>query len=236
MDTQTLLEKLLASGKKLAEQGKDAAKQGVDFAAEKLGVPTAQGEKRDAVVSGLTKGAIAGGLVALLLGTKSGRRIAGPALKLGTLAAVGGLAYKVYADWKTNQGESIEGNPVGSLTGPDANDRSIALVRSMIGAAKSDGHIDAVEQARILEQIKGLDLGDTATELLMTEVQKPLNVTEIAAGARSPEAAVEVYLASLLLTDQENQDERNYLNQLATELDLDPVLVRSLETEAFAPA
>ncbi len=41
-------------------------------------------------------GALAGGLAALLLGSKTGRKIGGEALKMGGMAAVGALAYKAY--------------------------------------------------------------------------------------------------------------------------------------------
>ena len=42
----------------------------------------------------------AGALVAVLLGTGTGRQVTGTALKLGGLAAIGGLAYKAYQNYK----------------------------------------------------------------------------------------------------------------------------------------
>jgi len=51
---------------------------------------------------GLVGGAAAGGLVALLLGTKKGRKYGGAALKYGGMAALGGLAYKAYSNYKSN--------------------------------------------------------------------------------------------------------------------------------------
>ena len=42
----------------------------------------------------------AGALVAVLLGTGTGRQVTGTALKLGGIAAIGGLAYKAYQNYK----------------------------------------------------------------------------------------------------------------------------------------
>ena len=46
--------------------------------------------------SGLGKGALMAGGLAALLGTGAGRRLTGGTLKLGGLAAIGGLAYQTY--------------------------------------------------------------------------------------------------------------------------------------------
>ena len=42
----------------------------------------------------------AGALVAVLLGTGTGRAVTGTALKLGGIAAIGGLAYKAYQNYQ----------------------------------------------------------------------------------------------------------------------------------------
>ena len=244
MDTKAFLEQLLESGRKLAEQGlaqgkeiaaqgKDAAKQGMDYASDKLNLPEA-GPERDKMLKNLGLGAAAGGLLALLVGTKSGRKVLSPAVKLGSLAALGGLCYKVYTEWQKKQGLESNGQPIANLSGADANDRAMSIVKAMISAAKADGSIDAGEQKLIVDQIESSNLDDSASQILMTELQKPLNVNEIAAGADSPEAAVEIYLASLLLTDKSNAQEQAYLDQLANSMKLDSDLVTQLESQAFA--
>ena len=108
MDAKALLEQLLQSGKKIAEQGiaqsselatkgKELAEQGMDYAQEKFNFPEA-GPERDKFLKNLGVGAAAGGVLALLVGTKSGRKVLSPAVKLGSLAALGGLGYKIYSD------------------------------------------------------------------------------------------------------------------------------------------
>ena len=104
-----------------------------------------------------------GGLAAILLGTKTGREFGGEALKLGGMAAVGALAYKAYRDWQA--GKDVPAAPpaqpsVPMLPAPsgtpfnpssESGQQKLArhLLRAMIAAAKSDGHVDAQEQARI---------------------------------------------------------------------------------------
>ncbi len=260
MDTKALLEQILESGRKLAEQGiahaqnsglvdkgkgladkgkelaekgKELAQQGVEYAKDQLPPP---GPERDKMLKNLGVGAAAGGLLALLIGTKSGRKVLSPAVKLGSLAALGGLGYKVFTEWQKSQGLEVTGQPIANLTGTQANDRSMAIIKAMIGAAKADGLIDDAEQAAIIQQINSSDLEKPAAEILLSELQKPLDVEAIAAAADSPESAVEIYLASLLLTDKSNAQEQSYLSKLSQALKLDSKLVADLETQAFSPA
>ena len=253
MDTKALLEQLLESGRKLAEQGmarvqssgladkgkqlaekgKQLAQQGVQYAKDQLPPP---GPERDKLLKNLGVGAAAFGLLALLVGTKNGRKVLSPAVKLGSIAALGGIGYKVFTEWQKSQGIESTGQPIANLTGPAANERSMAIIKAMIGAAKADGTIDEAEQAAIVEQINSSGLEQSAAEILLAELQKPLDVKAIAAAADSPEAAVEIYLASLLLTDKTNAAEQSYLSQLSEALKLDSKLVTDLEAQAFSPA
>lgn len=45
-------------------------------------------------------GAAVGGVLGLLLGSKSGRRMGSKALKAGSVVALGALAWKAYGDWQ----------------------------------------------------------------------------------------------------------------------------------------
>jgi uncharacterized membrane protein YebE (DUF533 family) len=120
------------------------------------------------------------------------------------------------------------------LSGPPAEQRSRALLRALIAAAKSDGHIDAQEQATIDAEIQKLNLDTDTLHFIKEEIHKPLDAREVAAGADSQEAALEVYATSLLVIDKVNDQERAYLNQLATALNLPPMLVSLLEKQAAA--
>ena len=45
-------------------------------------------------------GAAVGGVLGLLLGSRGGRRLGGKAVKMGSVVALGALAWKAYGDWQ----------------------------------------------------------------------------------------------------------------------------------------
>lgn len=223
MDPKAILDNLL-------DTSQTATRKGLEIAEDKMGVPET-GPERDAMLGGMGKGALAGAAVALLLGTKGGRNLTGTALKVGGVAAVGGLAYKAFSQWQQQNGGNIQdtGTPIAELQNDAASARSEAIVRAMIAAAKSDGHMDAEEQKLISSKIESLNLETDITSFLMTELTKPLDVAEIAASADSPEAAAEIYLASAMVVDLSDDQERQYMNSLAKSLGLEAAVVQNLE-------
>jgi len=151
MDAKGVLDSVLADGQSMASGALD---QAMDKAEQHLDLPEA-GPERDAMISGMKTGAVAAGALAILLGTRAGRRLGGTALKLGSVAAIGGLAYNAWQKWETN----VEGGRVKSIDAVDASarpidaleesslqERSVVLLRTMIAAAQADGHIDAAEK------------------------------------------------------------------------------------------
>ena len=122
--------------------------------------------------STLGKGAIAGGLLGVLL-TRGGRRMLGTGVKIGGLAAIGGLAYKAYEDWKAGRagadGAPALPAPEGSAFNPKdaaADDLATHLLQAMIAAAKADGEVSAEERAAIDGQLAVLGLGEEAAALI----------------------------------------------------------------------
>ena len=227
MDTKGFIEQILNAGSELAKQGQTIAQNKLDIPAE--------GTEREATLSGMGKGAAIAGVLALLLGTKAGRGVTGAGLKLGTLGALGGLAYKTYQNWQSQQtGQTISqaGAPIENLTGPQAEQRSLALLKAMIAAAKADGHIDAAEGAKIEGLMTKLDLESATAKLIKEELSKPLDPKDIAASADTPEAAAEIYLTSLLVIGEVNENERAYLDQLAEYLKIPKDLALQMETQA----
>jgi len=227
MDTKGFIEQILNAGSELAKQGQAIAQNKLDIPAE--------GTEREATLSGMGKGAAIAGVLALLLGTKTGRGVTGAGLKLGTLGALGGLAYKTYQNWQSQQtGQTISqaGASIESLSGPQAEQRSLALLKAMIAAAKADGHIDAAEGAKIEDLMTKLDLESATAKLIKEELSKPLDPMDIAASADTPEAAAEIYLTSLLVIGAVNENERAYLDQLADYLKIPKDLAQQMETQA----
>ncbi len=202
-------------------------------------------------IGGFGTGAIAGGLAAILLGSKTGRKLGGSALKLGGIAAVGALAYRAYQDWQA--GKSAADTPPPSATdvpalpppsgtpfnpADEAGQQSLArgLLRAMIAAAKADGHVDAQEQARVFAEIDRLGLGAEDKAFVVDELRSELDIDAVAAAATTPEQAAEIYAASLLAIDPDNAAERGYLAMLAARLNLDDQLVAHLHRSVAAAA
>ncbi|EKD60162.1 MAG: hypothetical protein ACD_54C00908G0004 [uncultured bacterium] len=193
--------------------------------------------------STLTKGAIAGGLLGVLL-SGSARRLVGTGVKVGGAALIGGLAYKAYEDWKSGKVAGADNlvalpEPSDSFLPTDqraADDLAQRLLQAMIAASKADGHVTAAERARIAEHLPKLGLGEAAQSMIAAELNAPLDFNRIAALATSEEEAVEVYAASLLAVDPESAAEKSYLAMLAARLKLDPGLVSHLHAKAASLA
>jgi uncharacterized membrane protein YebE (DUF533 family) len=231
MDPEKLLEQLLAAGKTAADKAKELGEQGVDFAAEKMGISDDPQERADALKK-LGAGAAVGSVLALLIGTKTGRKIASPALKIGTVAALGGIGYKIYSDWQKSLGNEANGQTVDQLNGDEASQRSLQLVSAVIAGAKADGHVDASELQHIESQMSELELSEAQKAFLLAEIGKPLDVDGLAEGATTPEAAVETYLAATMLADPTDSRERSFLDELAAKLSLPQDLIQKLEAGA----
>jgi uncharacterized membrane protein YebE (DUF533 family) len=180
-------------------------------------------------------GAAAGGALALLLGSKGGRRLGGSALKLGSVAAVGALAWKLYQEHQARQG--APGVPAPSferLPAPQLEDHSRAMLKAVIAAAKADGHMDDRERAAVEAELHRIDADPATRRWVDDELRRPVEPAEVAAAASTPEMAAEVYLASVLVADDTSTMERAYLDALARELKLAPELKASLEARAKA--
>lgn len=182
-----------------------------------------------------------GALVAVLLGTGAGRSVAGSALKLGGLAAVAGLAYKAYQNYQAGrQPGAQEGGP--ELLPPPKDtpfdprqapqgetEFALVLVRAMVAAARADGHIDAAERARIADRLKlsGIDTEEEA--FLLAELERPVDLDELVAAARTDAQKAELFTASRLAIEPNSRAERGYLDLLAGRLKLPDALVDHIE-------
>lgn len=203
----------------------------------------------------LLAGGAAGGALALLLGSKRGRSIGGKALKLGSVAALGALAWQAYSRWQQQQAGAGQGSTsptpatpampqapahvaaspgFAALPAPQMEQHSQAMLKAMIAAAKSDGHMDERERGLVESELQRLQADAATRRWFDDELRRPLDPAEVAATATSPEMAAEVYLATLLVVDDTTPMERAYLEALARELRLEPGLKRELEERAAA--
>lgn len=215
MDIKNFLDQMLQSGKDMAQKGQNMAE-------EKLGIP-AEGADREQMLSGMKTGAAAAGVLALLLGTSAGRRVTGAAVKVGSLAALGGLAYQMYRQWEAGgtAGSNVQVAEPARLEAPAPKATAEVLLKAMIAAAKADGHVDSAELESIRQQLSGIELDGDMNDMILNELALPLSANDIAALANGDLAvATEIYLVSAAIIDEANDAEQAYLADLRVALQL----------------
>ena len=99
----------------------------------------------------------------------------------------------------------------------------------MISAAKSDGHIDQIEHARISEQIAALQLGADEKAFLFDAFSADADPITIAKLAKTEEQSAELYLVSSLVIDPDDPAEMQYLERLSDGLRLSKDLRQHLD-------
>ncbi len=200
---------------------------------------------------GMAGGAAMGGLAALLVGTKTGRKIGGSALKYGGIAAVGALAYHALRRASTpgapqptaqaevaapSQDEAQRLLP-GCTQSAGQQDLARALITAMISAAHADGHIDETERQKIMQAIEGMEgLGSKDRIFLFDQLSNPADVSAVADLATTPELQAEIYLASRLMLDPDQATDRAYLDRLAIGMGLQSAVRQELERAALEAA
>jgi len=198
-------------------------------------------------LGGFAGGAAAGGILAMLLSSKSARKMAGGLVGYGGAAALGALAYRAYQNWQ--QGKNAETAPVATSGDIQAADRrfqvdaaptadgrpfQLALIQAMIGAAKADGHIDGDEQKLLFQHVDRMGLDAEAKAFVFDALSKPVDIDTLARAATGQEQAAEIYLVSRLAITPDQPAEKAYLEALGHKLKLPPDLVAHLDRQAEA--
>ncbi|OEC37409.1 Uncharacterized membrane protein YebE, DUF533 family [Pseudomonas cuatrocienegasensis] len=231
MNTRGLLDQLLKSGQDLLQNKAGGSSAGGGLGGLLSGA--GKGGLGSVLGGGAGKGALAGGALGLLLGNKSARKFGGKALTYGGLAALGVIAYKAYGNWQAQQAQAPQGDPqtLDRLPAPQVELHSQAILKALVAAAKADGHVDARERELIEGEFVKLTGDAEVQRWLESELNKPLDPADVARAASTPEMAAEMYVASVLMVDEEHFMERAYLDELARQLKLDPQLKAELEAQ-----
>ena len=227
MNTSDLLEQLLRAG----QQGGASSGGGL-------------GGLLGGLLKGTSNAPAGGGLGGLLggLGGLLGGGAARPAqgrsggTNYAALASLGMMAFQAYQAWQRQQATQPQAafQTADQLEGPEVEAHSHAVLRALIAAAKADGHIDEKEQQMISDELGRHTDDPQLQQWLDAEVAKPLNAADFADFAHDPAVAAEVYLASVMLVDDQQAAERGYLDDLAAPLQIDPQLQLHLEQQAKA--
>ncbi|WP_265499279.1 tellurite resistance TerB family protein [Paracoccus beibuensis] len=124
---------------------------------------------------------------------------------------------------------SHDGEPQVTPT-PEQNALAGLMLRAMIQAAKSDGHIDDAERQRLLGHL-GDDLDAEERDFIRQQMTAPVDAAALARDV--PEGMqAQVYLMSLLAIDFDSEAEARYLNELAVAMGLDRSTVNDIHRKA----
>lgn len=213
--------------------------------------------------SALGVGAAAGGITGIMFGSKRLRELAGTALQVGAVAAIGGIAYKAYQNYREgrpvvpqNISDFLAATPwqhphAGSadaqspgltafIPPPDQSDKvALLMLKAMIAASAADGRLDQAERDRILRHIADLKLTDEERRTLHLVIARPNTIQELASAATTPALCAEIYTAARLAIEPDSLAEREWLDQLAKTLAIEPALrahLDAVETVRQAPA
>ncbi|WP_085633900.1 MULTISPECIES: tellurite resistance TerB family protein [unclassified Pseudomonas] len=237
MNTSDLLEQLLRGQASAGQQSGASASDGLGGLGGLLGGLLGGGNS----AGGAPAGGL-GGLGGLLGGLLGGGALSGGAqgrsggTNYAALASLGMMAFQAYQAWQRSQASAAPQQApqtADMLSGPQVEEHSHAVLRALIAAAKADGRIDESEKHLISSEI-GRHTDDPQLQAwLDAEVAKPLDPAEVAQSAQGdPAMAAEMYLASVMLVDDQQEAERNYLDELAAALGIDPDLQVHLEQQA----
>lgn len=238
MNTSDLLEQLLRAGQgSMAQQGGGgaSAQGGLGDLGGLLGGLLGGSGGAGAGGGGAGLGGLLGGLLgggSPMGGAPQSRSAGGT--NYAALASLGMMAFQAYQAWQRSQASAPQEAPrtVDLLAGPEAEEHSHAILRALIAAAKADGRIDDAEKQMISTEIGRHTDDPQLQQWLDDEVAKPLDANEVAQSATDPGMASEMYLASVMLVDDQQDAERNYLDELAAALQIDPQLQLHLEQQA----
>jgi len=222
MDFNSILNQVLNGGQQITQQRKSGGTLG-----------NILGHINNDTLKGFGGGVAATGLLSLLMGKKG---FGSNALQMGSMAALGALAYNA---WKNYQGGQAA--PASAAQGQfiPAEERSQAqtaqaselTIKAMIAAAAADGRIDTAESSAILAQI-GTENAEARAWLEQQIHNPPTPQTLAAEVGNDPALAAEIYLASRIVCGDLDRKEIVYLHELAEALHLDDALVEKLEHQA----
>lgn len=222
MDFNSILNQVLNVGQQITQQRKSGGTLG-----------NILGNINNDTLKGFGGGVAATGLLSLLMGKKG---FGSNALQMGSMAALGALAYNAWKNYQGGQAvpaSAAQGQfiPAEERTQAQTAQASELTIKAMIAAAAADGRIDTAESSATLAQI-GTENAEARAWLEQQIHNPPTPQTLAAEVGNDPALAAEIYLASRIVCGDLDRKEIVYLHELAEALHLDDALVEKLEHQA----
>ena len=206
---------------------------------------------------GALSGAASGAVVSMLMNKKARKKIGGSVAAIGGAAALAGVGYFAYQKWQKNKNTGAapasptsapslsSASPSPAASSPPAisagepaltvsDSLAMKMVKAMIAAAHSDGQIDDTELGNLEQAVAAANLSPAENQEMMSALNSPPTVSDVAALATSPEEAAELYGAALSAIDPDTVAEKFFLRQLASALNLPAELTAEINSTASA--
>lgn len=189
------------------------------------------------IANGQGGGLLGAGALGALLGTmmpKGGMKAAG-------LLGIGALALNFYKQWSAQNAQAKEAPKESGFfaySGPQsasqasADPTAMMVLRTMVYAARADGHVDSEEEARIAKLLPQFFPDQDVTPILKGLMEEPINPSLLAREVQSEEQALDLYRLSCIIMDIDHFMERGYLAELGKSLNLSADRMQALEKEA----
>ena len=184
-------------------------------------------------------GASRGGLEGMLGGLLGGGAAAGGASGglSGMLGQLAGQAPRPQGQPEADFGEVLNSSfdPERQDIPPTPEQEAAAglMLRAMIQAIKSDGHIDDAERERLMDQLE--DISPDEQRFVQEEMRKPVDPEGLARDTPSGLEA-QVYAMALMAIDLDSREEAEFLHRLAQGMRLERSDVDAIHQRLNAPS
>ncbi|MCP5144862.1 MAG: DUF533 domain-containing protein [Gammaproteobacteria bacterium] len=173
------------------------------------------------------------GIVNLLIGARGSPQAPQRGYRPSSLADISRAASHLWQQWQATSATALETYPqagisMDALSRDERDERAEVLLRALLTAAKADGHIDKDEQARIDIALNDMTLDEDILHFLKAELKRPFDIDAVVAAAADALTALEIYVASVVVIDDANDVERDYLARLAALLRLPSSIIDGL--------
>lgn len=156
-------------------------------------------------------------------------------LKGALLAGAGTMLWSKLAN---RVGEANAANPkyAGTVPASTPDDQAERMIRALVYAAKSDGHIDEDEKAAINSEISSMNIGRQGADFVKKVMNEPLDPQNVARGVGDPREALQLYTISRAAINPDQFMEKSYLNALAQALSIPQDVRDQVEDKLVATA
>jgi uncharacterized membrane protein YebE (DUF533 family) len=177
---------------------------------------------------------------ALFGGSSSGTSAKGSSLGGGAMAMLAGLAFQAFKNMNRQPAgvQAAMGSneiplglraPTNDMEEQELEQTATLVLKGMINAAKSDGQMGNKEIQKIIGRIKEDNDDDNLQQLILDEMQKPLDLDGLVNEIPNEAVAAQVYAASLFAIEVDTPAEREYLEQFVQRTGLDTGVAQHLQ-------